>query len=167
MLERYQVARWGGNHCVWILNGDGHYQREKAEKWKRIGRGVFGGRGHAPVTLHPAGWHWLHTEFAEKKWLGIWGYQSSHQIDEKGWRWLMNGPATTDWNKPPLHPIINLEPPYEYHYNMGYKDGRRIEPLDVRRAVCESLALAHRRSDIRRAWRVGLGQGDSLQPRTL
>lgn len=142
LLARYMVARWGGNHCVWILNGDGKYGGEKAVRWHHIGRGVFGGRKHAPVMLHPNGWSWLQSEFAGEDWLDIWGYQSSHQIDEAGWRWLASGPATTDWNKPPIHPIINLEPPYEYHMDMGSKGTRRISPEDVRRALYFSLLLS-------------------------
>lgn len=142
LLVRYMVARWGGNHCLWILNGDGHYGGDNAIRWRNIGRGAFGGRKHAPVTLHPGGWHWVHTEFANEEWLDLWGYQSAHKLDTEALTWLMDGPIQTDWNKPPLHPIINLEPPYEYHNDMASNGARRITPFDVRRALYSSLLLA-------------------------
>jgi hypothetical protein len=42
LIARYMVARWQAHDVVWILPGDGDFRGEKAEKWKRIGRAVFG-----------------------------------------------------------------------------------------------------------------------------
>ena len=99
LLARYMVARWGANHVVWILNGDGHYIDEAAERWRVIGRAVFGGREHAPVSLHPGGQMWNQGEFGNEEWLDIWGYQSGHKLDEDGLRWLVKGAPATEWNK--------------------------------------------------------------------
>ena len=43
LLARYMVARYGAHHVVWILGGDGRYVGEYEQRWKTIGRGVFGG----------------------------------------------------------------------------------------------------------------------------
>lgn len=142
LLERYMVARWGAQHVLWILNGDGHYEGEAAERWRLIGRGVFGGREHAPVSLHPGGWRWDGKEFAGEDWLDIWGYQSAHKLDEASLRWLVAGEPATEWNTKPIHPVINLEPPYEDHNDVSETGTQRISAHDVRRALYTSLLIA-------------------------
>jgi hypothetical protein len=142
LLARYMVARWGANHVLWILNGDGEYRGQHAERWKAIGRGVFGGRPHAPVTLHPGGLQWNGAEFADEAWLDILGYQSGHRVDEERLRWLVAGPPATEWDRPPARPVINLEPPYEDHMNMAEGGMKRIDAHDVRRALYSSLLIA-------------------------
>ena len=62
-LAQYMVARWQGHDVLWILPGDGDYRGEKAEKWKRVGRAIYGHAPHAPVVLHPGGMHWVLAEF--------------------------------------------------------------------------------------------------------
>jgi hypothetical protein len=71
LLAEYMVARWDAYDVVWILPGDGDYRGEKAQRWKQIGRSVFGSRPHAPVSLHPAGQQWNLNEFIEESWLDI------------------------------------------------------------------------------------------------
>ncbi|MBI1924108.1 DUF4038 domain-containing protein [Candidatus Poribacteria bacterium] len=77
-LARYMVARYGAYHVIWILAGDGDYRGEQAERWKRIGRAVFGGRHHRLVTMHPGGQQWVADEFREEAWYDIISYQSGH-----------------------------------------------------------------------------------------
>jgi len=137
LLGRYMVARWGAHHVAWILGGDGDYRGTKAERWKRIGREIFGGRSHAPVMLHPGGMHWPFDEFKEETWLDITGYQSGHGDDDRTLSWMIQGPPATDWNKEPDRPFINLEPPYEFH--IAYQSKSRISPETVRRAIYWSL----------------------------
>lgn len=137
LLARYMVARWGGNAVAWILGGDGDYRGPKAERWRRIGRAVFGGITHAPVTMHPGGMQWVWNEFIEEKWYGFVGYQSGHGDDDKTWKWITEGPLTEDWAKLPHKPIINLEPPYENH--VAYQSKKPHPPLNVRRAIYWSL----------------------------
>jgi hypothetical protein len=56
MLARYIVARYGGNQVVWFLGGDGKYVEEYEQRWKTIGRGVFGrGDYQGLVAQHPKG----------------------------------------------------------------------------------------------------------------
>jgi hypothetical protein len=140
LLARYMVARWGANDVLWMLPGDGDYRGAKAERWKRIGRAVFGDEPHAPVVLHPGGMHWVLDEFKDEPWLNIHGYQSGHGDDDPTLRWIFEGPPATDWKKPPVRPFINLEPPYENH--MAYQSQTRISPLTVRRAIYWSLLSA-------------------------
>ena len=139
-LARYMVARWQAYDVVWILPGDGDYRGDRAEKWKRIGRAVFGDPPHAPVVLHPGGMHWVLGEFRDEPWVDMHGYQSGHGDDEKTLRWMVEGPPATDWRREPLRPFINLEPPYEYH--VAYQSGQPISPHTVRRAVYWSLLNA-------------------------
>ena len=139
-LARYMVARWQGHDVLWMLGGDGDYRGEKAEKWKRVGRAVFGQDPHAPVVMHPGGMHWIHREFQHEPWVDIHGYQSGHGDDEKTLRWMTEGPPAQDWKLAPTKPFINLEPPYENH--IAYQSKTPIPPLTVRRAVYWSLLNA-------------------------
>jgi hypothetical protein len=137
ILARYMVARWQGNPVLWILGGDADYRGEKAEKWKRIGRAVFNGISHAPVTMHPGGMQWVWNEFKDEKWYEVVGYQSGHGDDDKTLRWMTEGPLTEDWMKMPHRPFLNLEPPYENH--VAYQSKKPISPETVRRAMYWTL----------------------------
>jgi len=137
LLARYMVARWGGNNVAWILAGDGDYRGEKAERWKRIGRAVFGNIAHAPVTMHPGGMQFVWEEFKDEKWYDIVGYQSGHGDDDATIQWLTDGPATDYWTHLPHRPFINLEPPYENH--VAYQSKKPHTPESVRRAIYWSL----------------------------
>jgi hypothetical protein len=136
-LARYMVARYGAHHVAWILPGDGSYTGEVAEKWKRIGRAVFGGREHAPVTLHPGGMMWPYDAFREEKWLDYLGYQSGHGDDDAAWQWTHSGPPSQAWRQTPRRPIVNLEFPYEDH--ISYQSKQRHNATNIRRAAYWSL----------------------------
>jgi len=137
---RYQVARYQAHHVIWILPGDGVYQDEEAEKWKRVGRAVFGEIAHAPVTLHPAGRNWPYEAFLGEPWLDMYGYQSSHSDSDDALRWIQSGPPSQAWRVHPARPVINLEPCYEDHIS-GHS-GERFTAVDVRRACYWSLLNA-------------------------
>jgi hypothetical protein len=136
-LVRYQVARYGAHHVVWILAGDNPYSKESAERWKRVGRAVFGEESHAPVTTHPTGMNWPWEAWRDEKWLDILGYQSGHGDDARTLRWIHSGPAAQAWRKGAPKPIVNLEPPYEDH--LGYQSRKPHSAYNVRRAVYWSL----------------------------
>jgi hypothetical protein len=140
LLARYMVARWGAHDVVWILGGDGDYRGPKAERWRRIGRAVFGDIDHAPVAMHPGGMHWVFEEFRQEKWMTLFGYQSGHGDDARNLQWIVSGPPAVDWRKGPHRPFINLEPPYEFH--VAYQSQSRISPHTVRRAMYWSLLNA-------------------------
>jgi hypothetical protein len=140
LLARYMVARWGGNDVLWILAGDGDYRGQNSEKWKRIGRAVFGNIEHAPVTLHPGGMQWILDEFKAEPWFNVLGYQSGHGDDDATLNWLINGPPAKTWQPEPHHPFINLEPPYENH--IAYQSKTRITADQVRRAIYRSLLVS-------------------------
>jgi hypothetical protein len=140
LLARYMVARWQANAVLWILPGDGHYFGQEGEKWKRIGRGVFGGLPHAPVALHPQGRHWNWYDFKDEAWLNVIGYQSGHGDSDDSLRWLTDGPVSKDWRKEPHRPFLNLEPPYEDH--LSYQSRTRIPADLTRRAIYWSLLNA-------------------------
>ncbi len=140
LLARYMVGRWGANAVVWILAGDGNYRGEKAARWKRIGRAVFEGLPHAPVTMHPGGMQWVWKEFKDEDWYDIVGYQSGHGDDDNTLKWLIEGPMTEDYARLPHRPFINLEPPYEGH--LGYQSKKPLSAEHVRRALYWSLLNA-------------------------
>src|SRR5439155_18327833 len=100
-LEKYMVARYGANHVVWIPAGDANYSGTNGEKWRRIGRAVFGEEKHAPVLLHPQGMQWPWDEFKQEAWLDILGYQSGHGDDAKTLAWIHSGPPSQKWNEEP------------------------------------------------------------------
>ena len=140
ILARYMVARYGAHHVIWFLGGDGEYRGEKAERWKKIGRAVFGPNPSRLATLHPGGRKWVGEEFRNESWFGFIGYQSGHGDDEGTFRWLLQGPPSRDWNREPMLPVINLEPNYEAHRGYTYK-----KPFDahaVRRAAYWSLLVS-------------------------
>lgn len=140
LLARYMVARWGGNAVAWILGGDGDYRGEKAAKWRRIGRAVFGDISHAPVTLHPGGQQWVWPEFIDEPWYGFVGYQSGHGDGDGAWKWLTQGVVAEDWMKLPHRPFVNLEPPYENH--LAYQSKKPHTADSVRRTLYWSLLNA-------------------------
>jgi len=135
LLARYMVARYGGNHVVWILGGDGCYVAEYEQRWKNIGRGVFGEEHPGLVTLHPQGRSWIGRIYWDEDWLDIIGYQSSHSNARRTVDWINKGPVAHDWDKIPAKPIINLEPNYE---EIRFK----ITARDVRNAAYWSLLAA-------------------------
>jgi hypothetical protein len=137
LLARYIVARYGAHQVIWILNGDGNYTGERAERWKKIGRAVFGEHPDRPVTMHPGGQQWVADEFRHEPWFSFNSYQSGHGGNEKAWRWLTEGPPAEDWAKEPHLPSINLEPNYEAHNS--FPTLKPFDAHDVRRATYWSL----------------------------
>ncbi len=132
MLAKYMVARLQGNHVVWILGGDGKYLNENEQRWKYIGREVFGEIDHAPVTLHPSGKAWIAPAFNDEDWLDFIGYQSSHSTKQNVVDWINKGPVASSWHRYAPRPMLNMEPCYEQIYF-------RIDAKDVRNASYWSL----------------------------
>jgi hypothetical protein len=148
-LVKFEVDRYKDAHCLFVLAGDARYNQAEADKWKRVGRAVFGNLSGPLVTTHPTGMNWPWRDWADEKWLTVLGYQSGHGDDAATAKWIHSGPAAEfakkrDLTKPVLRPegtlvrpIINLEPPYEGHF--GYQSRRPHSDYSVRRAVYWSL----------------------------
>lgn len=135
LLAKYIVARYQGNHVVWLLGGDGRYYEDQELKWKEIGRRVFQDIDHAPVTLHPHGSSWVGDIYDQEPWYDLMGYQSSHNNGERVVNWINKGPMAEMWSKLRPMPYINLEPNYE-------EIGFRITAKDVRNACYWSIFAA-------------------------
>lgn len=135
LLAKYIVARYGGNHVVWILGGDGFYTGSFEQRWKTIGRDVFDGKQQGIVTLHPSGTSWIGEAYKDEPWLDIIGYQSSHSNSEGTVNWITKGPVSKMWSHLPARPIINLEPNYEQIFF-------KITDRDVRNASYWSIFAA-------------------------
>lgn len=113
LLARYMVARYGANHVVWILGGDGNYTGENEQRWKNIGRSVFKEDHPGAVALHPGGTSWIGEAYASESWLDIIGYQSGHSNSNHAINFINKGQVADRWNKLPPRPVINMEPVYE------------------------------------------------------
>jgi hypothetical protein len=137
LLLRYMVARWGANDVAWILTCQGDNLGRNVDRWKRIGRAVFGDRPHAPVIIDPGETYWVVDEFRSEPWVDLLGYQSGQEVSEDALLWMVAGPISRDWRKEPFRPFINLAVPYE-NEQMAQSQ-RRTNPLEVRRAVYWSL----------------------------
>ena len=140
LLARYMVARWSAYPVVWILAGDGKYVGSYAERWRRIGRAVFGDQPHAPVIMHCGGQQWPAEEFRHEPWLDILGYQSGHGDSDETLRWIVDGPPAREWTVEPRLLQINVEPAYENH--LAYQSRQPHSPVSVRRAMYWSLLNA-------------------------
>ncbi len=140
VLAGYMVARYGSHQVIWILGGDGDYRDEKAQRWRKIGRTVFGDHSGRLATMHPQGRQWIADEFRHEPWFSFNGYQSGHGDNEDTLRWLCQGPPAEDWRKEPHHPIINLEPNYEAH--TAYHSRKPHDAHAVRRAAYWSLLVS-------------------------
>lgn len=144
-LARYIVARYEAFRPVWLLGGDGRYHQEgKTERWRRIGRGVFGGRrDRNTVTVHPCGHCWTGEMYRMEEWFDFIGYQSGHGPDERSLAWILFGEPATHWKREPYKPVVNLEPCYETHAVRGTEPTpRRLSTRDVRRAMYASLLVS-------------------------
>jgi hypothetical protein len=139
-LLRYAVARWGAEDVAWILAFEGDDAGKKAERWKRIGRVVFGDINHAPVMLLPGETHWLMDEFREEKWMDVLGCQTSRVLDEDSLQWMLTGPLTLERRKEPSHPIITLAPPAE---NAPTKEAGKLLDSDRTRRLLWWSALVN------------------------
>lgn len=113
LLAKYIVARYGANHVVWLLGGDGNYTGTYEQRWKTIGRAVFDGKHQGIVAQHPQGRSWIGEVYKDEQWLNIIGYQSSHSNAEGTVNWINKGPMSKMWAYLPPRPLINLEPNYE------------------------------------------------------
>ncbi len=139
LLARYIVARYGAHHVVWLLGGDGLYTNEYEQRWKTIGRGVFGKGDHQGVAgIHSMGKSWIGQEYAGEAWLDLLGYQSGHSVDASTVNWITKGPVMRDWARLPPRVLINMEPAYEASASGVTTIGAR----DVRNASYWSLLSA-------------------------
>ncbi|MDX9754325.1 MAG: DUF4038 domain-containing protein [bacterium] len=140
LLADYMIARYGAHQVIWFLGGDGNYSGENAETWKRVGRAVFHKDQHRLATMHVGGKGWIAKEFRGEPWFDLLTYQSGHGDDEGTFRWLNQGPPSTDWNTEPILPVINAEPNYEGHN--GYRTKKVHNDHSVRRACYWSLLVS-------------------------
>lgn len=113
ILARYIVARYGANHVMWMLGGDGTYTGTFEQRWKTIGRAVFDGTHQGVAGQHPCGLSWIGEVYKDETWLEVIGYQSSHGKDSSTVSWITSGPMSKQWKNLPPKPYINLEPNYE------------------------------------------------------
>jgi hypothetical protein len=139
-LASYIVSRYDAYQVVWLLGGDGNYQKIGIDRWKRIGRSVFGCGHNRLSTLHPSGRNWVGEAFRGEAWYDMIGYQSGHCDSDDHLRWLVKGPPATFWAVTPSRPILNLEPNYETAWGEQHKTV--FTDYHVRRAAYWSLLVS-------------------------
>jgi hypothetical protein len=138
LLVRYMVARYGANHVIWILAGDGNYaSAEAVKRWTAIGREGLKFNPGRLVTMHPGGMQWPWDGFRDEKWLDVLMYQSGHGDNDASRQWNCVGPPATHWRDEPHRPIINGEINYEGH--LSYQTRKPFSDYHVRRATYWSL----------------------------
>ncbi|UUO06691.1 DUF4038 domain-containing protein [Blastopirellula sp. J2-11] len=139
-LAEYIKARWGAYNVIWMLSGDCHFKEDSVERWKRIGKNVFGDQQRL-CTLHASGQNWIGDKFADQTWFDFVGYQSGHGDSAGALTWHVNGPIKDAWNQGKVaRPIVNLEPNYEAH--PAYESKKRHDGQHVRRAAYWSLLIS-------------------------
>ncbi len=139
-LCKLQTERYAQAHVLWILAGDNQYTTD-TDRWKKIGRAVFGDKHPNPVTTHPTGENFPWAKWEDEKWLTVLGYQSGHGDSEKSLKWMTEGPVVEYGKRKEFtRPVINLEPPYEMH--KGYSTKKPHSDANVRRAAYWSLLSA-------------------------
>ena len=139
-LCKLQTERYAQAHVLWILAGDNQYTTD-TDRWKKIGRAVFGDKHPNPVTTHPTGENFPWAKWEDEKWLTVLGYQSGHGDSEKSLKWMTEGPVVEYGKRKDFtRPVINLEPPYEMH--KGYSTKKPHSEVSVRRAIYWSLLSA-------------------------
>ena len=139
-LGRYLIARYGAYHVVWILGGDGLYDEERAKRWRRVGRELFGEKTSGirrPATMHAG--YWCADAFESEEWWAFNGYQSGHNRI-RGLERITQG-EPSEWWKNNERPVLNLEPNYEAHRNreQGASADDVFDASDVRRAAWHSV----------------------------
>ncbi len=141
-LARYMAARYGAHHMIWLLGGDGSYDRAGVpERWKQIGRGTFPqDEFRRPVSLHPGGMRDVWPLFKDEPWLDFYNYQTGHGSDQHKWEWNATKGTASGWKLTPAKPVVDTEPNYEGH--LSYRENKRIDAAAVRRAVWYSLLAA-------------------------
>lgn len=139
-VAKKQFDRWNGPGVVWLLGGDGNYEApEIEERWKRIGRAVFGDASESVATLHPCGVSWVGDAFGSEPWYQIATIQSGHGSADKDVAFLVDGEYAKAWQRLRM-PFINLEPNYEDA--RSYHEEKSFTAYHVRRASYWSLLLA-------------------------
>lgn len=143
LLGRYLIARYGAYHTTWILGGDGAYRGERAERWRRVGRALFGDGAPGidrPVTVHAT--YWNADAFKGEDWWDYNGYQSGHNRI-RGLERVTQGEPTEFW-KNDRRPVLNLEPNYEAHRNRapGAEPEDVFDAFDIRRQSWYSVLNA-------------------------
>jgi hypothetical protein len=139
LLLRYMVARWDAYDVAWILTCEGDNLEQNVDRWKRIGRAVFGDIAHAPVMVYPGESYWVLNEFRREPWVDFFGCRASQQINDESIQWLVEGPVSEDWFKEPERPLI-LTVPFENEAPSGSE--HRPDAFEIRRALCWSLLAA-------------------------
>ncbi len=139
-LASYIEARYGAYQVVWLLGGDGDYEKMGYERWRNIGRGVFKYGHERLATLHPCGQTWPNEQYRNEGWFDINGYQSGHGDGEEDLEWLVKGPSAVEWKNEPALPVINLEPNYETAH--GYQHHTVLTDFHVRRGAWWSLLVS-------------------------
>src|SRR5690606_10044982 len=107
-LAQYLKARYDAYHVIWSLGGDGIFTGDQEQKWKQIGRAVFGDTPRqSMVTLHTAGFQWYAPAYDDEAWLAMVSYQTGHANSEKAVRWKTRGPVVRGWSSLAPRPIID------------------------------------------------------------
>lgn len=133
-LAKYIKARYDAFHVLWNLAGDGDYLGKYEQRWKEIGKQVFGNtnENQSLVTLHPRGFQWYAQAYNMENWINYFSYQTGHVNSSFTAKWKSNGPLANQWNDLIPRPFIDTEPVYEH-------PGQNNNANEVRKSILQSL----------------------------
>ncbi len=138
LLLRYMAARWGADDVAWVLTCEGDNRARNVDRWKAIGRAVFGDGRHAPVAVYPGETYWVLNEFRREPWVDLLGCPASQEVNDDTIQWLVAGPPANDWSKEPQKPFVFWAP----LENEAAESGHRPDAFEVRRAIYWSFLTA-------------------------
>jgi hypothetical protein len=133
---QYMVARWGASDIAWVLTCEGGSLGRDVERWKRIGRAVFGNISHGPVAIYAGENDWVLDEFRQENWVDFLCCRTSQENGDDAMQWLIEGAVSKDWLKDPPRPMIVTAP---FEDEAAPQSHRRAEDADVRRTMYWSL----------------------------
>jgi hypothetical protein len=139
LLMRYVVARWGADPVTWLVVADG--DRKQAERWKKIGREVFGNIDHSPVVLCAGHDPSMLEQFRNQPWVDVFSVQPVANNRDQDLKQAFTGPLANAWTNQPARPILQATPCENALIGQSHK---RVTSDDVRHAAywCQLLGPA-------------------------
>ncbi|HEV2393066.1 MAG TPA: DUF4038 domain-containing protein [Verrucomicrobiae bacterium] len=137
LVLRYMVARWGTDPIAWLLEFPGDNPEKLAERWRKIGRAVFGGALHAPVIVNAGLAPGVLETFRSEDWVDALGLQTAGPKGGPEQRQAFAAEST----KEPARPLIGFTP-YENALKTSDNSGGRYSAEAVRQAAYWGVLLA-------------------------
>jgi hypothetical protein len=138
LLVRYIAARWGSDPVAWLVAAGDANSAQGAERWKKIGRAVFGQGKHGPVIVDCGTTTSLLNEFRDEPWVDALAFRGLSDFAADALKRTIEGSFAEEWHQHPEHPLL-IRLPTENSPIVG--SGQRVSADDARHAAYSSLLL--------------------------